>query len=160
MDGLARVAGVIEKRITLGGRELVLSTPTLGAWASLESEFIRETNNVLEAAAHVASKIPAGQVATFWEQAHRVASQRCAVRMDDIASVPPFESVALQLFLLTRKHHATEFPTLESVREFLRTACHDVTLDALAQLFAHVVDGGLKNSLGPTGETTASNTSE
>lgn len=160
MDGLARVAGKIERQLNIGGRVYTLTTPTLGAWAALEAQVIQETNDVLDKAVAVASRLPPDQRGVFWEQAHRVASQRCAITIEEIYRLPPFEQVAIQWFLALRKHHAVEFPTLQSVRNFLLEKLGDVPLDELSAFVGHIVEGGIKNSPGPTGETTASNTSE
>ncbi|MBC7350853.1 MAG: hypothetical protein H5U08_00695 [Thermogutta sp.] len=152
MDGLARVAGILERTIHVGGKDLTLSTPTLGAWAALESQLVQETNDVLEKAVAVAAKLPPDQRAVFWEQAHRVASQRCAITLDDIARLPPFEQVVMQWFVCLQRHHAAEFPTLQSVRELLLREFGDVPIDELQHQIAQIVEGGLKNSTGPTEE--------
>lgn len=158
MDGLARVAGVLERQITLGGRTYTLTTPTLAAWAALEAQLIQETNDVLDKAVAVASRLPADQRAVFWEQAHRVASQRCAFTLDDMNRLLPFENIVAQWFLATRKYHAEEFPTLQSVRNFLVTQGGETPIEGLLAFLVQIVTGGLKNSPGPTAETTASHT--
>jgi hypothetical protein len=158
MDGLARVAGKIERQLNIGGKLYTLATPTLAAWAALESQLIQETNDVLDKAAEVAAKVPVEQRAVFWEQAHKLASQRCAITVDEMTHLPPFEQVVIQWFLCLQRHHANEFPTLQSVRTFILNELGDVPLDEMAQYLSHIIEGGLKNSPGPT-EGTGSNTS-
>lgn len=158
MDGLARVAGKIERQLNIGGKLYTLATPTLAAWAALESQLIQETNDVLDKAAEVAVKVPVEQRAVFWEQAHKMASQRCAVRVQDIEQLPPFELATTFWFLCLQRHHAAEFPTLQSVRTFILNEFADVSMNDMVEFLSHIVEGGLKNSRGPT-EGTGSNTS-
>lgn len=155
MDGLARVAGMLDRKINIGGRIFTLATPTLRAWAKLESQLVAETNDILSKAAEASAKVPPDQRAVFWEQAHKTASQRCAVRVDDIDGFPPFEQIVLQWFLCLQRHHADEFQTLQSVRDFLVGSLGDVPFDELSAYVAHIVEGGLKNSTGPTETETA-----
>jgi hypothetical protein len=157
MDGLARVAGKIERRLHIGGKLYTLATPTLGAWAALEAQLVQETNDVLDKAAEIAAKVPADQRAVFWEQAHKVASQRCAITLEEIEKLPPFEQVCIQWFLCLRRYHADEFPTLQSVRAFILRELGDVPIDEMAEYLSHIVEGGLKNSPGLT-EATESTT--
>jgi hypothetical protein len=159
MDGLARVAGLIERRLNIGGKIYTLTTPTLAAWAALESQLVQETNDVLDKAAEVAAKIPADQRAIFWDSAHKLASQKCAITFDDINRLPPFEQVCMLFFLCLRRYHAEEFPTLQSVRTFILSALGDVPLDVMEEYLSHIVEGGLKNSPGPT-EATGSSTGD
>lgn len=149
MDGLARTAGVLEKHIRIGDEEFLLTTPTLRAWAALENELIRETNNILEQAARVAALIPADQRAVFWETAHREASKRCAFTLQDLDRLLPAEQIAVLLYLALFGRYRERFPTLQSVRQLIADKLGETPLDELREHVVHVVEGGLKNSPGP-----------
>ena len=149
MDGLARTAGTLEKRIRIGDEEFLLSTPTLRAWAALENELIAETNNILEQAAKVANRIPPDQRAVFWETAHREASKRCAFTLQDLDRLLPAEQLAVLLYLALFGRYRERFPSLQSVRAMIADKLGETTLDALREQVTSIVEGGLKNSPGP-----------
>jgi len=153
MDGLARVSGKIERQLNIGGKLYTLATPSLAAWAALESQLIQETNDVLDKAAEISAKVPADQRGVFWEQAHKIASQRCAITFDEIAKLPPFEQICIQWFLCLQRYHADDFPTLQSVRTFVIRDLGDMPLNEMLELLSHIIECGLKKSHGPT-ETT------
>ncbi len=157
MDGLARVAGEIVKRVTIGGKEYTLCTPTLRAWAALERELIAETNDILEKAAAVAAKIPPDQRAIYWETAHREASKRCAVTLQDLDRLLPLDQAAASWFLALYEHHREQFQRLADVREWLLANFGDRPLTDMQQTVEHVIEGGLKNSASPTGEVPTTN---
>lgn len=157
MDGLARVAGEIVQRVTVGGKEYTLSTPTLRTWAALERELIAETNDILEKAAAAAAKIPPDQRAIYWEAAHREASKRCAVTMQDLDRMLPLDQAAASWFLALHEHHREEFSRLDDVRQWLLTHFGDQPLTAMRHVVENVVEGGLKNSASPTEEGRSSN---
>lgn len=156
MDGLARVAGILETEIQIGQRTYRLSTPTLRAWAALEAQIVRENNTVLEAAARVAHIVPPDQRAVFWEQAHKQAAQRSVVMLNDFNALPLVDQIAALLFLVLYRHHHVDVPTLDAARQLLADV--DEPLLTFQQRLDYIISGGLKNSPGPTAQTPSGTT--
>lgn len=159
MDGLARVAGMIEDVLELNGVSYRIATPLIEDWASAEAQSVLERNNVLKIAAEAAASVPPDQRDVFWQEALRLASLKATLSLRDLANLSIFNFTVFCFYLATRRYHADEIRTMQDARERLLRDAGRERIEAISARLQYVVECGLKNSNGPTAAATASNTS-
>lgn len=149
MDGLARIAGVIEATVEAGGKTYTLTTPTLAAWAHAERELIKRTPDPLRHALNLAGQVPREQWSAYWEQAQREAYRRSRLSAEELSRLGMTEQVVLSWLVALYGRHREELGTYDAVEQWVLAHFGHVPLADQVAFLQPVLEGFAKNSSGP-----------
>jgi len=116
---LTATLGRDEERLVVGGREYVLTAPTLGAMIAAERELRRVARNPLRQAAECAAMVPAEQAREYWRLAYEL-ERDWHPDLQTLMTTSPIEmQLAAAALMMLHRHHRAEISTLEQAAEWV-----------------------------------------
>lgn len=116
---LTATLGRDEERLTVAGREYVLTAPTLGAMIAAERELRRHALNPLRRAAECASMVPVEQAKEYWRLAFELERDWHPDLQTLMATSPVEMQLAAAALMMLHRHHRAEINTLEQASEWV-----------------------------------------
>lgn len=132
MDGLARTAGLLHRKISVGGKEYLLATPRLRDYAEAEAQILAKLFDPIEKAALASAHVPPEQQAMFWEAAFKAAQTLRKVSLqEDIKLLPDSYQLAITAYVTLRRFHSDEIRSLDDALDWVERAINEHGLDQL-----------------------------
>jgi hypothetical protein len=131
-----------EERITVAGREYILTPPTIGALIAAERELRRHCLNPLRRAAEQAKYVPVEQAKEYWRQAYEAERDWHPTLESLQESVGTELQLGSAAIMLLHRHHAADAGSLEQAVEWLSQVDLNQFMAAMSALMPPSVSQG------------------